>query len=81
MVVGIGVIDVHVLEKPSDVLVEEALDLAVIEFGVNKESANVRFDDVGEGLKLVLATMPCLTSVVRIPLELSWSESNSLVPH
>lgn len=31
MVVGISVIDIHVLEKPSYVLVEEALDFAVIE--------------------------------------------------
>lgn len=36
MVVGIGIVDVHVFEKPLDVLVEEALDLPVIELRINK---------------------------------------------
>ena len=51
VVVGIGVIDVHVLKEPFDVVVEEALNFSIIEFGVNEESANVRLDDIGECLK------------------------------
>ena len=56
MVVGIGVIDIHVLEEPSDVLIKEALDLAVVEFRVYKESANVGLHNVRERLRDVLAT-------------------------
>ena len=53
MVVGISVIDVHVLEKPSNVVVEEALDLSVVEFRVHKEGANVRLYNIRESLRIL----------------------------
>ena len=47
MVVGKGVVDGHVFEKPADVVVEEALDFSVVELGVDEDGADVGFDDVG----------------------------------
>ena len=81
MVVGKGIIDTHVLEKPSDVLVEKALNFSIFEFGVNKESANIRLDDIRESLETVSATTRWLVISVSVPLELSLSKSNSLVLH
>ena len=46
MVVGIGIVNIHVFEEPLYVFVEEALDLSIIEFRVNKEGANVRLHNV-----------------------------------
>ena len=46
MIVGKGVVDGHVFEKPSDVGVEEALDFFVVEFRVHEEGADVGFDYV-----------------------------------
>ena len=81
MVVGISVINIHVLEEPSYLLVKEALDFAVVEFRVYKESADVGLHNVRERLRVVLATATWLSSLVIIPLELFLSKSNSLVPH
>lgn len=71
MVVGISIVQIHVLEEPSYVLVKEALHLPVVEFRVNKEGANVRLHNVRESLRMVLAITTWLTSLGRIPLELS----------
>ncbi len=81
MIVGKGVIDIHILEKPSDVLAKEALNLSIVEFRVNKNGADVRLHNIRESLKIVLATTEQLLSRVRIPSELSLSKSNSLVLH
>ncbi len=50
MVVREGVVNRHVFEKPSDVLVEEAFDFGEIVFRVDEDGADVGFDDVGESL-------------------------------
>lgn len=46
MVVGVGIIDVHVFEKPFDVLVEEAFNLSVVKFRINKEGTDIRLHDI-----------------------------------
>ena len=81
MVVGISVVNIHVFEEPSYVLIEEALDLAVVEFRVYKESADVGLHNVRERLRIVLAITAWLSSLFMIPLELFLSKSSSLVPH
>ena len=53
MVIGVSIIDIHVLEEPFDVLVEEALDLSIIEFGINEEGTDVRFHDIRESLRTI----------------------------
>lgn len=50
MVVCEGVVDGHVFEEPSDVLVEEAFDFCEIVFRVDEDGTDVGFDDVGESL-------------------------------
>ena len=81
MIVGISIINIHVLEKPSYVFIKETLDFAVVELRVNEESANVGLHNVRESLKAGLAIPTWLTSLVTIPWELSLSKSNSLVTH
>ena len=51
MIVGVGIIDFHVLEEPLDVLIEEALNFSIIEFRINKEGTNVRLHDIRESLR------------------------------
>ena len=46
VVVGKGIVNVHVFEKPADMGVEEMFDHFVIEFGIYKDGADVCFDDV-----------------------------------
>ena len=58
MVVGIRVINTHVLEEPFYVLVKESLDFAVVELRVNKEGADVGLHNVRESLNIVSATRP-----------------------
>ena len=58
MVVGKSVIDIHVLEEPFNVLVEESLDLAVVELRVNKEGTDVGLHNIRERLNIILATTP-----------------------
>ena len=81
MIIGKGVIDIHILEKPSDVFAKEALNLSIVEFRVNKNGADVRLHNIRESLEIVLATTGQLPSQVRIPSELSLLNSNSLVLH
>lgn len=50
MIVSEGIINFHVFKKPSDVLVEEALNFSVIELRINKEGADVRLYDIRESL-------------------------------
>ena len=58
MVVGKGVIDIHVLEEPFYVLVKESLDFVVVELRVNKEGTNVGLHNVRESLKTISAATP-----------------------
>lgn len=51
MIVGISIVDIHVLEEPSYVFVKEALHLSIVERRVNKEGADVRLHNVRESLK------------------------------
>ncbi len=53
VVVCKGVVDAHIFEEPSDVHVEEALHFLVIELGVDKEGADVRFDNVRQTLRRI----------------------------
>lgn len=50
VVVREGVVDGHVFEEPSDVLVEEAFNFCEIVFRVDEDGTDVGFDDVGESL-------------------------------
>lgn len=81
MIVGISVIYIHVLEKPSNVFVEEALNLSKVEVRVNKEGADVRFHNIRESLESMSGNTILLAGLFKIPLELFLSKSNSLVPH
>ena len=47
MVVRISVVYAHVLKERLDVSFEESLDLSVVVFRVDKDGADVRFDNVG----------------------------------
>ena len=58
MVVGKGVIDVHVLEEPFYMLVKESFDFTVVELRVNKKGADVGLHDVRESLNVISATTP-----------------------
>ena len=58
MVVGKGVIDIHVLEEPFYVLVKKSLDFVVVELRVNKEGTDVGLHNVRESLKTISATTP-----------------------
>ena len=58
MVVGKGVIDIHVLEEPFYVLIKESLDFVVVELRVNKEGTDVGLHNVRESLKTISATTP-----------------------
>jgi hypothetical protein len=46
MVVGKGVINTHVLKKPTDMGVEESLNFSVVELGVDEYCTYVGFEDV-----------------------------------
>lgn len=50
VVVREGVVNGHVFEEPSDVLVEEAFDFCEIVFRVDEDGADVGFDNVRESL-------------------------------
>ena len=53
MVVGVAVVDAHVFEVWTNVLVEETLHFAVVEVRVNEDGAYVRFDHIGKALRRV----------------------------
>lgn len=46
MVVCEGIIDRHVFEKPTDLLVEETLDFCEIIFRVDEDGTDVSFDNI-----------------------------------
>ena len=50
MIVCKCVIDIHIFEEPTDVVLEESLHLAIVKFGINKDSSDVSFDDIRESL-------------------------------
>lgn len=70
MIVGVSIIDVHVFKKPFDVLIKEALNLSVIELGINKEGTNVRLHDIRKSLKIIISDKR-LTREVNV--EYLWS--------
>lgn len=51
MIVSERIIDRHVLEEPTDVLVEEAFNLSIIEFRVHEDGTQVRFYYIRETLR------------------------------
>lgn len=50
MVVCKSIVNGHFFEEPTDMLVEEPLNFIVVVLGVDKDGANVGFDDIREGL-------------------------------
>lgn len=53
MIIGKRIIDTHILEEPSNVVLEEAFNLRKVELGVNEDSSNIRLDNVREALDRV----------------------------
>lgn len=58
MIVGISVINTHVLKVAFNVRVEESLYFSIIVLGIHKDSADVRLDDIRERL--------CVTISIKI---------------
>jgi len=50
VVVRVAVVETHVLEVRTNMLVEETLHFVVIEIGVDEDCAYVRFDNIGKAL-------------------------------
>lgn len=75
MIIGKRIIDAHILEEPSNVVLEKAFDLRKVEIGVNEDSPNVGLDNVREALDCI--SLDALRKLHDLPLgdSLSWSSS------